>query len=63
MSVPKTHLIYDMMDEVREINEEVRSKAFNAQREDLWRLYEIGHQCQLALAAYVVGLQQAEDML
>jgi len=52
-----------MMDEVREINEEVRSKAFNAQREDLWRLYEIGHQCQLALAAYVVGLQQAEDML
>jgi hypothetical protein len=53
--------IYDMIDLVRKINDKVRDRAFNSGREDLWRTYEVGHNAQVALAAYVVAVQQASN--
>lgn len=52
--------VYEMIDTVRELNDAIRGEAFNNNREDLWRLYEVGHQAQLALAAYVVALQSSD---
>lgn len=53
--------IYDMIDEVRVVNDAIREQAFNGKREDLWRLYEVGHNAQLALAAYVVALTNSDQ--
>lgn len=53
--------IYDMIDLVRKINDKVRDRAFNSERRDLWAIYEIGHNAQVALAAYVVAVQQASN--
>ncbi len=53
--------IYDMIDLVCKFNDRIRQRAFNNKRQDLWAAYEIGHNAEVALAAYVVALQQASN--
>ena len=60
---PVLNELYDMIDSVRRINDQVRDLAFNSKREDLWRTYEVGHNAQLALASYVVAIQNLQEPL
>lgn len=55
--------VYDMIDSVRKINDVIRDAAFESKREDLWRAYEVGHSAQVALAGYVVAIQQVEIVI
>lgn len=55
--------VYDMIDSVRKINDVIRDAAFESKREDLWRAYEVGHNAQVALAGYVVAIQQVEIVI
>lgn len=53
--------LYDMIDAVRAVNDQVRDRAFNSGREDLWRAYEVGHNAQVALAGFVVAVQKSSE--
>tara|TARA_A100001391_G_scaffold197081_1_gene176641 strand:+ start:172 stop:360 length:189 start_codon:yes stop_codon:yes gene_type:complete len=53
--------VYSLIDYIYDINAEIRDKAFQNKDSQLWNLYEVGHNTQLALAAYVVALQSHGD--
>ena len=54
--------LYEMIDDIRGMNDEIRDKAFNSGREDLWRTYEVGHAAQIAVASYVVAMQSLGEI-
>lgn len=60
MDQDKVNYVYNLIDSVHDINVEIREEAFNSKNQQLWNLYEVGHQAQLALAAFVVALQASQ---
>ena len=55
-------MVYEAIDNIAGLNNAIRKQAFDDNRQDLWQLFEIGHNTQLALAAYVVALQSHGDI-
>ena len=62
MDEVKINEVYSLIDYIYDINAEIRDKAFQNKDPQLWNLYEVGHNTQLALAAYVVALQNHGDV-
>lgn len=60
MDQDKINYVYNLIDSVHDINVEIREEAFNNKNQQLWNLYEVGHQAQLGLAAFVVALQASQ---
>jgi len=55
-------MVYEAIDNIVSLNNAIRKQAFDENRQDLWQLFEVGHNTQLALAAYVVALQSHGDI-
>jgi len=61
-NVDDVTMVYKAIDNIAGLNNAIRQQAFDDNRQDLWQLFEVGHNTQLALAAYVVALQSHGDI-